>query len=52
MIHRVVQEIPGEYFGKPEFSPMVFEYKKPSVTVCIRREPKEKKDLVIIESST
>lgn len=51
MFHRIVQEISGEHFGRPEYNPMVFEYENPNVTVCIRSEPKEEKGLVIIESS-
>lgn len=51
MFYRLKQEISGEHFGRPEYSLMVFEYENPSVTVCIRNEPKDEKDVVIIEAT-
>ena len=41
MIHRVVQEISGEYFGRPEYSPMVMNTQtlvlRSVLEVCLRK---------------
>lgn len=41
MIHRAVQEIPGEHFGRPEYSPMVMNTQtlvlRSVLEVCLRK---------------
>lgn len=51
MYFKLTQEIAGEYFGKPEYSPMLFEFSKPSVNVCIKTERQKESNVVVIETT-
>lgn len=50
MYYKLIQEIGGEHFGRPEYSPILFEYEKPVVNVCIRNKEKDDGNGVVIET--
>lgn len=50
MFYKCTSEIVKEHFGRPEYSPMIFEYEQPLVSVSIKNEVKEGANFVTIEA--
>lgn len=51
MFFKLTQNIRDEHFGKPEYSPMIFEYSQPTIVVCFKNVDGKTKNSVLVETT-